>query len=136
MWAAIAAAVPLVVAIVSGVFSSAGLHRRIKSNAELLPLVKGTPAEALLIQALSAQLENLRDREVARASRKLNRASLALAIVLTLIAAAIIYGLASWVAFWVDNPFQWVSIVVLCVVGVGALIFVVAGFSTIYNPKK
>ncbi|WP_292767651.1 hypothetical protein [Microbacterium sp. UBA3486] len=135
----IALAVP-VFALVTAVVTKdrdPALYRRLRhSTAALNEVPETSKARDALDLLVVAQAERLRARERSARRRKMNKANLALAVVLSVASAAIMWGLLTWVfAAW-SSPWGWISLVATFVIGLVLVLFVWFGFAQIYDPPR
>jgi hypothetical protein len=139
VWSALGAiAVPLL-GVLGAVLKSLGSRhtKRIGHHADLLAKLTDAPAAHERMQALlSKEVAWLDERVTGRLSRKLNGGNVFLAIVLSVLSAALFYFLAAWVVATAGTPWAWASGIASGVLGVCLVVLVAAGFSTIYDPPK
>jgi NhaP-type Na+/H+ or K+/H+ antiporter len=116
---------------------SSQLMHRLKNHALTLEIVKGNErAEKALASIISEEAEELQRREMSRLAKKINGSNLTMAIIITVVSMAIIYGLANWTFHTWGQPLGWIPLVMSILLGAVLLLLTAAGFTTIYTPAK
>jgi len=140
MWQTIGAVAVPILGVIAGLLrggQNGQLAQRIKHYAKLLEMVESVPrAKVALSSIIGDQAEEIQRRETARLAKKINKANLAVAIFITVIAMLGLYGLTTWsITVW-GSPVAWIAICASVLIGLSLLLLTAAGFTTIYAPRK
>lgn len=115
--------------------SSSSLAKDVRHHAELRgKLEVGTAAAAELDELLAAETLALKERSLARLTRKVNPGAVAAVIVVTVLGGLVFYGLWSGTAAVADGLWFWVLVVVTALYGLFFLAFMLVGLGKIYDP--
>ena len=140
MWTVLLTLAGTVISAGIGLFNGSHrspIGRRIRFHADLLKVVEGNKEASASLEALiAAEAEELKDREVMRLRRIINPPGIAVALIITGVAAVIFYYVVQWSISTAAEWWHFVTVIVAVLVGALLLALAYASFVAIWQERK